>query len=311
MHFLWELFDVSSYLPRIDRHGWTHTLTWVHVIGDCLICLALVASAILILEFARRRKDLRLPWTVVLAGVLCMACGVIHFLEAVNFITPVNGITSYLKAVTGILSLVLVVGLGFVMPTVLAMRDPWELEQEIVARKGLEQSLVENAAILQARAELLDLAPEIILVRDMHGLITYWNLGAERFYGWKQSQALGHDKHKLLQTQFPRPYAQIEAELFQSDYCEVELEQTKADGTTVISESRWALQRDANGEPKAILEVSRDITQQKRAKTFAKKNDLVTQSEIQTHGIGELFIPEMNHCSRIREKQRDYQKALT
>jgi PAS domain S-box-containing protein len=40
------------------------------------------------------------------------------------------------------------------------------------------------------------------------------------------------------------------------------------DGTQMITASRWALQRDATGQPRAVLEIGSDITEQKR--TYAR-----------------------------------------
>src|SRR4051812_27573066 len=74
-------------------------------------------------------------------------------------------------------------------------------------RKRLEQQEV----ILTRQAELLELASDAIFVRDLAGIVTYWNAGAEALYGWPRVEALGKVSHELLRTQFPLPRADIEA----------------------------------------------------------------------------------------------------
>ena len=55
---------------------------------------------------------------------------------------------------------------------------------------------------LHERDAILNLAPEAIFVRDLGGVIRYWNYGAEKIYGWTAEEAMGHISHKLLETHF-------------------------------------------------------------------------------------------------------------
>jgi PAS domain S-box-containing protein len=117
---------------------------------------------------------------------------------------------------------------------------------------------------LREQAELLDLAHDAIFVRDLDRRVTYWNRGAEQLSGWTKAQALGRPTRQLLHTQFPKPLEDIEEEVFRAGRWEGELVQTRQDGTRLVVASRWALQWDAHGQPKAILEINRDVTQRKR-----------------------------------------------
>jgi PAS domain S-box-containing protein len=119
--------------------------------------------------------------------------------------------------------------------------------------------------VLRERAQLLDLTHDTIFVRDMNDVITFWNRGADELYGWKSEQAVGKVSHQLTQTIFPAPLEEINAELFRTGRWDGELIHTKRDGTQVAVASRWALQRDEQGRPTAILETNNDITERKRA----------------------------------------------
>ena len=44
---------------------------------------------------------------------------------------------------------------------------------------------------LSEKAELLDLTHDMIFVRSMDDVITYWNRGAEALYGWSAEYAVG------------------------------------------------------------------------------------------------------------------------
>ena len=129
---------------------------------------------------------------------------------------------------------------------------------DVTERKRAEETLREQA-------NLLNLTHDAIFVRDMDGLITYWNRGAEALYGWTAGQAEGRIARELLKTVSSVPRDRIMAELLSSGRWEGELGRTKKDGTQVVVASRWSLQRDARGMPVAALETDNDITERKRA----------------------------------------------
>jgi PAS domain S-box-containing protein len=122
--------------------------------------------------------------------------------------------------------------------------------------------LLRERAALEEQAELLDIAQDAIMARDMSGRITYWNGTAEQRYGWSKEEALGQVSHELLRTQFPQPLSEIDAQLLATGRWEGELVHTTRSGTQVIDESRWVLRRD--GVPGLqVLEVNNDVTDRK------------------------------------------------
>ncbi|GJD47429.1 Adaptive-response sensory-kinase SasA [Methylobacterium crusticola] len=124
-----------------------------------------------------------------------------------------------------------------------------------------------DAAVLAEQARLLDLTHDAVFVRDARGAITFWNRGAEEFYGWPAAEVMGCVAHDLLRTVLPAERDAIMAELLRTGRWEGELVQTVGAGRTVVVESRWALQRDAGGAALAVLETNTDVTERKR--TFA------------------------------------------
>src|ERR1700674_5090843 len=94
------------------------------------------------------------------------------------------------------------------------------------------------ASILVEHAQLLDLAYDAILVWELKtGAISFWNRGSEELYGWQKSDVLGRTPQAVLQTQFPRPLAEINAELVRTQRWEGELVHTRRDGASVVVNS--------------------------------------------------------------------------
>jgi PAS domain S-box-containing protein len=144
----------------------------------------------------------------------------------------------------------------------------------IIASFSAVRRRVENS-LRQARdtgVNLLNLTHDSIFVRDMQNIITYWNRGAQEFYGWTAAEVVGKvATHQLLQTVFPAPLDEIHAELLRTGRWEGELVHIKADGTQAVVASRWSLQRDEQQRPQAILELNNDITELKREQASLHK----------------------------------------
>jgi PAS domain S-box-containing protein len=135
---------------------------------------------------------------------------------------------------------------------------------------------------LQEQASLLSLAHDAVYVRDMKGVISYWNRGAEVLYGWPAEHAVGKLAHQLLKTASPLPFEQIEAELLANGRWEGELLKTKKDGTQIVVASRWSLKRDDSGAPVATMVTSNDITARKRAEEAFRESEMQLHEVIET-----------------------------
>ena len=154
-----------------------------------------------------------------------------------------------------------------------------ETNRDVTERKLAEETLREQA-------NLLSLTHDAIFVRDMSDVITYWNRGAQEFYGWMAEDAIGKDAHDLLQTIFPAPLEEINAELLRTGRWEGDLVHTKRDGTKLIVASRWALQQNESGNPVAVLETNNDITERKRAEEELRKVNEELERRVVERTIG-------------------------
>lgn len=121
------------------------------------------------------------------------------------------------------------------------------------------QRMRESEADLEREA--LELAQ--VMVRDLDGRIQLWTDGMRRLYGYTAAEAVGQISHRLLDTVFPQPLAQIESEMLKQGRWSGELVQRRCDSTLIVVASRWCLSRSRDGLPRAVTEVSNDITGQK------------------------------------------------
>ncbi|MEG5046390.1 PAS domain S-box protein [Microcoleus sp. B4-C1] len=138
--------------------------------------------------------------------------------------------------------------------------------RDISDRKKVEQTLRQTL-------EILDLASDGIIIRDMDDRIIYWNQGAEKLYGWTKAQVVGEYIHTCLETAFPKPLEIVRAEFFQQGSWEGEVQHTTSDRRQIIVASRWTLQRDGEGKPCAQLEINNDISDRKQAEDAIKQSE--------------------------------------
>jgi len=186
-----------------------------------------------------------------------------------------------------------------------------ELELRVQERTA---ELVEASTTLREQAAVLDLAHDAILVRDMDGNLRYWNRDAEETYGWVREEALDNTTQRLLCTQFPKPWEEIVEELLSAGQWEGELRHRTRSGKTIIVESRWAVQKDADGNPYRILEINRDITDRKAAeeqlKSYMAKLEesnkaLQDFASIASHDLQEPLRKVISFGNRLKEKHGD------
>ena len=168
---------------------------------------------------------------------------------------------------------------GEVIGAVLVFRD--------VAERRQEQ--IETAE----QAALLELTQDSVFVIDLEGTILFWSRGAEVMLGYTKAQAIGKIAHELLCTRFPRPLAEIIAELMRVGHWEGDFVKITRAGRRVVMAGRWALQWGKRGQPPRVLIVNSDITERKRG-----EESLVLQRE-QLRALAERL-----QCVREEDRKR-------
>ena len=170
------------------------------------------------------------------------------------------------------------------------------------ARRRYESRIREQAA-------LIDKAHDAILVADLNGKIIYANPSAEKLYGWAVAE-LNHDG--------------ASAELFSADVDSAKLARAKAievgewngelkmqtkSGHVVIVASRWTLIRDEASQPKALLQLSSDITDQKQLEQqflrTQRMNTIGTLAGGMAHDLNNALAPILMGAQLLRRKSTD------
>jgi two-component system, cell cycle sensor histidine kinase and response regulator CckA len=125
------------------------------------------------------------------------------------------------------------------------------------------EELLAREAKLGEQAALLDETQDAILVRDLSGIVTYWNAGARRLYGWSRPEAIGRRFTDLV-GEDPEVVADATREVLTRGTWSGELTNVARDGSERLVAARWTLLRDPEGTPRSILVTDTDVTDRRR-----------------------------------------------
>ena len=115
------------------------------------------------------------------------------------------------------------------------------IHTDITERKKSEERILEQAA-------LLDQTRDAIMVRDLGGKVLYWNRGAEKMYGWSESDVIGRKTPDFLYAN-PEKFEDINALAISEGEWNGELQHLNMAGEQITVEARWTLIRDKEGRP--------------------------------------------------------------
>ena len=166
---------------------------------------------------------------------------------------------------------------------------------DITDRKLAEDSM-------RQQVEMLNRANDSIIIRDLNNEIQFWNQGAQRLYGWSLTEVLGQYIHELLQTSFPEPLSEIMATFLRKGYWRGELVHRTQDGTQVVVDSRWSLQRDEQNNPRAILEINTDITDRKQAEQALKNSEARFRTTFEQAAVGVAHVDFEGRFIRLNQR---------
>jgi PAS domain S-box-containing protein len=297
MGFLQLLFASGNFHAHGFGDMWNSGLVWLNLISDVVIAAAYFTIPVILVWFIRKRRDLPFGWMFALFGAFIVACGMTHVMEVWNLWHAQYWLAGAIKGVTAAASIATAILLVRLAPEALNLPglDEWmnanaALQKEVQERRDIELKLRTSESRYRENAELLDLTHDAILVRSMKGEIVFWNRAAERLYGWHKEEILGQITHQLLQTVFPIPLAEIEAELLRTGSWEGEVIHVRRDGGHLTISSRWAVRKQGD-VPVAILESNRDITERKREEEkFHRLMEATPDAIVIVNRAGEIVL---------------------
>jgi len=117
---------------------------------------------------------------------------------------------------------------------------------------------------MRRQAALLDITRDAICVLGPTSTVEYWNLGAERIFGWKTAEALGGDWETLVCKHESPEFQEACTRTRDTGEWSGELRAYSRKGETLVLQTRATLVTEETGNPGSILLVCSDITEARR-----------------------------------------------
>ena len=169
--------------------------------------------------------------------------------------------------------------------------------RDITERKKAERKILQQA-------NLIDLAQDAIVVRDLGHWITFWNKGAERLFGWTAEEIKGRQVTELLYRD-AAAFEEAQKELLAKGSWSGEVRQLTKSGNEIVVSSRWTLVRDEEDHPSAVLAISTDITEKKRLESqflrSQRMESIGTLAGGVAHDLNNILAPIMMSAPLLRQ----------
>lgn len=121
-----------------------------------------------------------------------------------------------------------------------------------------------NAVELRRFKAIVDSSDDAIIGKTLDGIITSWNRGAEKIFGYSAKEAIGHPMNMLIPLDRPNEEAEILEKLSRGERIEhFETVRRCKDGRFIEISTTISPIHDENGKVIGASKIARDITERK------------------------------------------------
>jgi two-component system cell cycle sensor histidine kinase/response regulator CckA len=179
-----------------------------------------------------------------------------------------------------------------------AIRDCKEIRQRELAERRIRE-----------QADLLNKAHDAIIVSGLDDVLSFWNQGAERIFGWTAAEAVGKRIEDILGFGNGAEFDAARRALDQSDEWRGEFRLHDRKGKPLIMEFSITLIRDDAGQPKDRLSIGTNVTDKKSLEEqFFRVQRLESIGMLASgiaHDLNNVLAPIFLAAPMLRERASD------
>ncbi len=296
MTILPEIFTFFSFIPHGHCYLWQIQLVSLHLISDLLIFLAYFSIPITLFCFIRQRKDFPYPDVIRLFAAFIIACGLTHLMSIITLWYPIYWVSGTLKAITACISVLTATVLIPLLPQVLALKSPAELERINKALEKAHQQLsfhIENT-------------PLAVIEWDKNFQVKRWSKQAEMFFGWTAEEVT--HLHPS-QWNFVPPEDQENVHQIMSALIDKNRPRNKhrnrnyaKDGSIVYCDWYNSALFDESNQLVSVLSLVQDITDEIKAEEALCQSERRYQTLAEASPVGIFYSDSQGNCLYVNEK---------
>jgi PAS domain S-box-containing protein len=164
---------------------------------------------------------------------------------------------------------------------------------------------------IREQATLLSKSQDAITVETIDGVVTYWNEGATKVFGWRSDEVVGKTSGSLMKEKIPANAVEARNRTLKDGEWAGELTVLNRSGQELILDCRWKLLTDIEGNPRTIMKVCTDITQRKSLELqFMRAQRLESIGTLAggiAHDLNNVLSPIMMSVRALKRRLEDEQ----
>ncbi|HEY5029195.1 MAG TPA: PAS domain S-box protein [Candidatus Angelobacter sp.] len=154
------------------------------------------------------------------------------------------------------------------------------IRADITERKKAEESRERLAAVVES-------SEDAIVSKTPDGIITAWNAGAEKIFGYSSAEAVGKSMLMLLPPERANEEAEILSRIARGESVKhFETVRVRKDGRRIEVSATISPIKDGSGAIVGASKIARDITERKRAQEALRESEVRFQAMV--NGIPQL-----------------------
>jgi PAS domain S-box-containing protein len=183
------------------------------------------------------------------------------------------------------------------------------ISRDISDRVAVEQSLrqalqqVQKAQRVSSQlAAIVESSHDAIIGKELNGIVTSWNKGAEEIFGYSEREMIGASMRRLIPADRQEEETQLLKKIGRGE--RMDLAETKhqhKDGRLIDVSVTVSPIRDESGAVVGVSQIARDITAQMRVAREKQRYTEIYQSIFNTRFVGVILVDNEGNLSEAND----------